>query len=167
MADILIDRQVLQDVWQRLPEGEERPSTPGSWLYTLPQWQALGGDEALHLGPVGLWLETGQDHEALLPYLAPLQLIAIHFPSFTDGRGHSLARWLRQHAGYRGELRAVGDVFRDTVHELSRCGFNAFSPRLGENADNLKKGLDLFSDAYQLSVDRPEPLFRRRLNGSL
>lgn len=159
MADILINRQVQADRWS-LDFDTPVPRSDGQWIYTLAQWQSWTEPPSV---AAGLWIETSQAHEALLPYLAQVPLIAVHFPSFTDGRGHSLGHWLRKRAHFNGELRAVGDVFRDSVNELERCGFNAFVPRNGETADNLRRGLGIFSEAYQTSVDRSEPLFRRRL----
>jgi len=55
-----------------------------------------------------------------------LPLIAIDFPQFTDGRGYSTARLLRERHRYAGELRAVGDVLRDQLYLLAECGFDAF-----------------------------------------
>ena len=54
-------------------------------------------------------LESGEDARELLPMLDRLTLVVVHFPAFTDGRGYSAARILRE-AGYAGELRAAGDV---------------------------------------------------------
>ena len=44
---------------------------------------------------------------------------------FRDGRGFSQARLLRR-AGFKGELRAVGEVARDRLAHLESCGFDAF-----------------------------------------
>src|SRR6266498_2660810 len=55
--------------------------------------------------------------------VAALPLIAIDFPEFTDGRGYSIGRLLRDRYGFKGELRAIGDVLRDQLFALSECGF--------------------------------------------
>jgi uncharacterized protein (DUF934 family) len=73
---------------------------------------------------------------------------------------------LRERYGWRGELRAIGDVLRDQIFYLSRCGFNSFQLRDGEDAQSAVSALDDFSDGYQTSVERPQPLFRRRVDGS-
>jgi uncharacterized protein (DUF934 family) len=52
-----------------------------------------------------------------------LSLIAIHFPSFADGRGFSLAKQLRN-AGYSGTLRAVGPLIADQFAYALACGFD-------------------------------------------
>ena len=76
-----------------------------------------------------MWPGPDDDVAPLLPWLATLPLIAIRFPVFTDGRGYSLARLLRGRHGYAGELRAVGDVLRDQLYFLQRCGFDSFALR--------------------------------------
>ena len=112
-------------------------------------------------GDVGVWLAPADDPEALEHDVAALTLVAIDFPSFTDGRGYSSARLLRERYGYRGELRAVGDVQRDQLYYLYQVGLNAFE--LPEAADILSalRGLADFSDGYQLTQART-PWFRRR-----
>ncbi len=113
-------------------------------------------------GRRGVEVEPGDDPDTFSCHLAQLDLIVVNFPVFTDGRGHSLARMLRDQYGYRGELRAVGDVFQDTVHYLSRCGFNAFVARPGVTPEQILQGFQTFSESYQAAVDCPAPLFRRR-----
>jgi uncharacterized protein (DUF934 family) len=86
----------------------------------------------------------------------------VKFPSFTDGRGYSVGRLLRERYGWTGELRAVGDIQRDQLFYLARCGFNAFALREGEDVDAALTAFADFSERYQASVDQPLPLFRRR-----
>ena len=86
----------------------------------------------------------------------------VNFPQFTDGRGYSIARLLRERYGWRGELRAIGDVLRDQLFYLSRCGFDAFALRDDQDPHAALTAFDDFSEAYQASVERPQPLFRRR-----
>ncbi len=118
-------------------------------------------------GKLGVWLETSDDPKVIAGDLAHLDLVAVHFPVFTDGRGHSLARILREQYLYQGEIRAMGDVFKETLLYLARCGFNAFALRPGESAKNALSGLNVFSEAYQTSVERRSPLFLRRLEGAV
>jgi uncharacterized protein (DUF934 family) len=109
-----------------------------------------------------LRLEPHQDPAAVADRLATAARVEVNFPKFTDGRGYSIARLLRERHGYRGELRAVGDVQRDQLSYLSRVGFDAFLLREGEEAAAALSALAGFSEAYQASADRPLPLFRRR-----
>jgi uncharacterized protein (DUF934 family) len=112
--------------------------------------------------PPALRLEPGDDPAAFAGRLAAAGRVEVNFPKFTDGRGYSIARLLRERHGYRGELRAVGDIRRDQVFYLSRVGFDAFLLRDGEDAVDALAALGEFSEAYQASVERPLPLFRRR-----
>lgn len=68
---------------------------------------------------------TEDDITPLLSWVNQLQMIAIEFPAFRDGRGFSLARLIRR-AGFQGELRARGHLLRDQLAFLESCGFNAF-----------------------------------------
>lgn len=86
-----------------------------------------------------------------------LELIVLQFPKFTDGRAYSQARLLRR-AGYEGELRASGAIFRDQLPFLLRCGFDSFEseqPGFGEALANAKT---LFSAAYQPAEDGSSPI---------
>lgn len=109
-----------------------------------------------------LRLEPADDPAAVAARLPGVACVEVNFPLFTDGRGYSIARLLRERYGYEGELRAVGDVQRDQLFYLSRCGFDAFLLRDGEDPEEAIAALQDFSDAYQASAAQPMPLFRRR-----
>ena len=77
-------------------------------LVPLAQWPARRGEPR-----VGVLLDPVDDPAALCGDLASIPVIAVNFPKFTDGRGYSIAFLLRKRLGYKGELRAVGDVLRE------------------------------------------------------
>jgi len=164
MAQIIRHRAVIQDNWQLL-EQDAIGALPfsGDVIVPLVLWTAERDALSFRLGRIGVWLDTDADPEALAPDLPRFDVIAIRYASFTDGRGHTLARLLRERHNYRGELRAVGDVLRDQIYYLSRCGFDAFALRPDQDSVQALSALDDFSEAYQVSVERPVPLFRRRL----
>jgi uncharacterized protein (DUF934 family) len=162
MAQIIKHRAVIQDNWQLLEQGTALPFS-GDVLVPLDLWMSERDALSFRLGRVGVWLEADADPAAIAPDLARFDVIAVRIASFTDGRGYSLARLLRERHGYRGELRAIGDVLRDQLYYLSRCGFDAFALRADQNPEQALSALDDFSEAYQASVERPAPLFRRRL----
>ncbi len=112
-------------------------------------------------GDAGAWLAPADDPAALAPDVARLPVIAVDFPSFTDGRGYSTARLLRERYRYRGELRAIGYVGRDQLAHLAQAGFDAFAVRDGQDAEAALAGLADFSDGYQSTAVRA-PWFRRR-----
>jgi len=109
-----------------------------------------------------LRLEPGDDPAKVAERLGAVARVEVNFPKFTDGRGYSIARLLRERHGYQGELRAVGDVLRDQIFYLARCGFDAFLLREDQDAGEALSAFNDFSEAYQASVERPEPLYRRR-----
>jgi uncharacterized protein (DUF934 family) len=162
MALLIRQRALSADNWQLLEPDAALPAG-GDLIVPLARWLRERAALASHPGQIGLQLETDADPAALAQDLPAFKLIAIRFASFTDGRGYTLARLLRERYGYRGELRASGDVLRDQLYYLSRCGFDAFALRADQDAGQALAAFNDFSEAYQVSVERPEPLFRRRL----
>ena len=112
---------------------------------------------------LGVWLDANEGPEAIADDLQRFAVIAVSFPKFGDGRGYSIARLLRERYGYKGELRAIGDVLHDHLHFMKQCGFDAFQLRADQDVPAALAALDTFSEGYQTSVLRPVPLFRRRL----
>ncbi len=161
MTLLIKDRKVAADSWLPLESAETLPPS-GDLLVRLGVW--LADRERLIARGVrlGVRLEPGDDPAALAADVHRLGLIAVNFPAFADGRGYSTARLLRERYGYRGELRAIGDVKRDQLFYLARVGFDAFLLAEGQDADDALSAFDDFSEAYQASVERPSPLFRRR-----
>jgi uncharacterized protein (DUF934 family) len=109
-----------------------------------------------------LRLEPHDDPAAVADRLAGAARVEVNFPKFGDGRGFSIARLLRERYGYKGELRAVGQVARDHLYYMEQCGFDAFLLRDGEDVEEALAGFADFSEAYQSTVAQPVPLFRRR-----
>jgi uncharacterized protein (DUF934 family) len=167
MADIIKDRQVVTDTWQLLKPAADKslPAVPsdGDVIVPLAQWLAQRAALSARGGRLGVWLGSQDDPAIIVADFAHFAVIAVNFPQFVDGQGYSIARLLRERYHWQGELRAVGDVFRETLFYQSRCGFNAFALRGGEDAHAALSALDDFSEAYQTSVERPQPMFRRRL----
>lgn len=110
-------------------------------------------------------IEPGDDARALAPHLARLRLVEINFPAFTDGRGYSSARILRE-AGYEGELRAVGDVLVDQIGFMRRCGFDAFEPDRPLDSDEARAAFARWPEVYQPAADARAPIWARRHGGS-
>lgn len=167
MPRIIKNRAVVEDAWTvlRLAEGQTPENTPlpqGPVLVPLSVWHARKSALLAASQPVGVWLAAGEGPESLADDLEKLALIAVDFPKFTDGRGYSAARLLRERYGYRGEIRAIGDVLPDQLFLMARCGIDAFALRADKNADQALALLDTFKEPYQAGVDKPEPLFRRR-----
>jgi uncharacterized protein (DUF934 family) len=156
---IIRNGAVVDDNWQLLREVADSALPPGQVIVPLDYWLA-NRDALLARGDVGVWLGSEQPPTPLAGDLDRIPVVAVDFPLFTDGRGFSYGRTLREHFGYKGEVRAIGQFIRDQLYYLSRCGFDAYAI---ETADPEKSVASLydFSDAYSAAVDQPLPWFRR------
>jgi len=164
MPDIIRRGAIEGDAWNVVrPEAGADPGAlalpPGDIVVPLALWQVRSAELAGR--GAGLWLAPDDDPEASRPWLDQVPLIAVDFPKFTDGRGYSIAYLLRTRLGYRGELRAIGDVLPDQVHYMSRVGFDAFAVRPDRSIQQALKGLGTFSTGYQGAWEQPLPAFRR------
>ena len=108
-------------------------------------------------------LANTDDVLALGPDINCFKLIVLHFPKFTDGRAYSQARLLRGRMGYRGELRATGNVLRDQLPFLLRCGFDSFESEQAGFGEALAKARSVFSVVYQPTEDGRVPAWQLRL----
>jgi uncharacterized protein (DUF934 family) len=171
MPNVIKNDRVIDDAWKVLTLAEnetpERVRLPaGPLLVPASVWQArrreLVTREYEHGWPLGVWLAANEAPETVADDLDDFTVVAVHIPKFNDGRGYSIARLLRERYGYRGELRAIGDVLRDQLFYLARCGFDAFALRADQDPAEALPSLHDFDDAYQAAADQPQPLFRRR-----
>ena len=145
---------IIDDAW--LPLNPDIAVPAPNQICNMQQWLRL-----LDKNGSAVQLESGQEPAPLFDYLEQIQLVVISFPVFTDGRGFSYARALREH-GYRGELRAGGHFIRDQLTYLRRCGFDAFQMADDSDLQDALASLEDFSEHYQAAIDQPLPLFRRR-----
>lgn len=166
---VIRHRRIEDDPWKYLglaaadELGDPLPEAPVA--VPLAYWNEHRLRLRGRIAPVGVWLKPDDEPAELATDLELLPLVAVHFPKFTDGRGFSTAALLRKRYGYRGELRAFGDIGRDQLFYLARVGFDSF--RLADHRDP-EKALASFNDfrlRYQGAVDDPVPLFRKRASG--
>lgn len=134
----------------------------GDILVSLACFNAHRAKVLAHSGRKGVILAPDEFAECLADCVSELDLIAIRFPSFADGRGYSTAYLLRTRYGFRGELRAIGDVFKDTLFYQQRVGFDAFVFASDAAAEAALPGLSTFAEVYHGSADNEKPLFLRR-----
>jgi uncharacterized protein (DUF934 family) len=169
MARIIRDRNVVEDDWIRLDDAAPLPAS-GKIIVSHARWLAEKPVLAAR-GNVGVAIAATLDVNELKDDLAALALIAVPFNFIQpkpeggrtfDGRGYSQARALRERLGFKGEVRAVGDVFRDAMFYMQRCGVNAFEVKAGQDLNDALKAFDDFSFGYQGAADDPTPIFRRR-----
>ena len=167
MTAILLRGEIVADDWTVVEDGRTEPgAVGGKIIVTLARWRAerqvlVSGHTA-----VGVLVPNTADIEAVYPEIADRALIALQFPTFSDGRALSQAVVLRKRLGFRGELRAVGDIIRDLVFWLGRCGFESIVPRQDQNLESCRAALDEINVAYQAAADQHTPVWVRRRRAS-
>lgn len=163
MQKLIKDGVVVEDDYVTVTaEAGELTLPAGAVIVDLPTWQAHKAALLAHAGRRGVSLKPDEDALQLADDVGHVDLVVVNFPAFADGRGYSQAYLLRKRLGFRGELRAVGDVFKDTLYYQQRCGFNSFVIRADKDIQAALPGLHDFSTSYQASIDQERPLYLRR-----
>jgi uncharacterized protein (DUF934 family) len=151
---------LVEDPFTAVADDLEIP--PGDVIISLTRFQAEG-DRLLSEGrAVGVRLESDEGAEALAYDLPRLAVVALAFPKYRDGRAYTSARLLRERYGFKGEVRAVGDVLREQAGFMVRCGFDAFEPADGSTPEDWERATHRFRHVYQRSADRRTPAFAER-----
>ncbi|NIR32178.1 MAG: DUF934 domain-containing protein [Gammaproteobacteria bacterium] len=157
---IIRNRRIVNDDWRHAPEAGPLPA--GDVIVPLARWHAERRDLLAHAGGLGVRLRGDDDPYALAQDLRHFRVVALELGRFNDGRAFSQARILRETLGYEGELRAVGDVLRDHLSALERCGVDAYELPPHRDLDDALRGFDEISVAYQPPGAGTELIFRRR-----
>jgi uncharacterized protein (DUF934 family) len=166
---IIRGRAIVEDDVLRVDDAAPLPAS-GKVVVSHARW--LAERDALKArGGVGVAIPPALDVNELAADLPALALVALHFGfiqprpeggrSF-DGRAYSQARLLRERLGFGGEVRATGEVFRDAMFYMHRCGVDAFELGPGQDLDDALRAFGDFSFGYQGAADDPTPIFRRR-----
>jgi len=134
----------------------------------VPAQRFLANTDALirRDGSLGVLWPNDRRIAELAPWLGHLALVALQFPKFRDGRAYSQARLLRETYGFRGTLRATGDVLRDQFHFLIRAGFDSFEVKKPADAAAFAQAASRYSVVYQPSADGQVPALRRRVQAN-
>ncbi len=160
MSKYIKQHRLADDSWAHFDaSASEVPS--GRWIVPLAFWRRSKDQLLGRIHEIGVMLEPADDPKELAEVVGQIPLVALRFPSFTDGRGYSSARLLRERYQFKGELRAVGDVWRDQIFLMARCGFDAFELREDQDVEAVLACFEEFSEVYQAANDRG-PLFARR-----
>lgn len=150
---IIVGQAIVVDPWIHLADGDPLPEA-GDVSVSRGRWRADAAALAAHPGQVGVRFGADEDPTLDLPDLLALPLVALDFPKFTDGRAYSYAQRLRKRFGYAGQLRATGDVLRDQLLYMWRCGFDAFEVRADKPLEDALAAFAEFSVDYQASPPR-------------
>ncbi len=160
---VIKDNAVIEDDWQLIKEIEDNAPLPeGLVILPFDYWKAHA-DELRDKNPKqGIWIDGDTETEVIVEDLPRLDLIALDFPAFKDGRSYSHARLLKQRYNFEGELRAVGDVLRDQLFYMLRCGFDSFQVREDKDAKAALAGFRDFTIRYQAAADDAVPIYKLR-----
>lgn len=159
MPSVIKNRQIVEDHWQTVADDAELPAGPV--IVSLARWQQERATLRERGEPIGVQLPNTADVADVADDLPALALVALEFPKFADGRAYSQARLLRERYGYRGEIRATGDVLRDQLFFMTRSGFDVFALRTDRSLTDALEAFNDFSESYQPAADQPLPLYRR------
>ncbi len=99
-----------------------------------------------------LRIENDSDVAAHNDALGSAEIVELHFPAFTDGRAFSQAVQLRKRLGFKGDIRATGDVLIDQLLQMQRSGFSSAVLRGDQSAEHAAKLLSHCKDFYQGDV---------------
>ncbi len=145
------------DAWTPVESHDENESLKtdlqAHHLLNIDQFQSLSLEEKTRAP--GVMLNPEDDVQVLKEHLPTLQLIAINFPKYTDGRGYSQARILRTQLNFPGEIRALGDVRPDQILFMMRAGITSFQFETQPNEQVVQQILTRFKANYQPSYSLP------------
>ncbi len=123
-------------------------------IVSLERWRREGAELEGRNAPLGVRLSSDDSLDEIGAALEGIDLIALEFPAFTDGRPYSTARLLRERYGFAGELRAVGQILRDQAQFMARCGFDAFELSDDAGAGNWTESSTEIDVFYQPAADQ-------------
>lgn len=159
-------RPVVADRWQEVADEAPLPAA-GPVIVSLARWRAERAALIAGNRPLGVRLASHELAGEIADDLAHLQLIALEFPSFRDGRAYSTARLLRERYRFSGEIRAVGNVLRDQFLFMHRCGIDAFAVEKEADAEAWQAAMEEISVLYQSAADaRPAASRLRHLRSA-
>ena len=149
---LLKDGKIADDQWTAVADDAPLPADRPV-IVSLERWQKEKDVLAGRNAPLGVRLKSDQSPELIREDLGRFGLVALDFPHFKDGRAYSYARLLRERFGYKGELRAVGNVLRDQYMFMQRCGFDAFEVKDARAVEAWQQAMTEMSVWYQPTAD--------------
>jgi uncharacterized protein (DUF934 family) len=156
---IIKNRALVLDRWTHLaPQDDDQPNEAviidvERYLQSADYWLCRSI-------PWGIRIPNNIDLASIEPCLNQAEVICIDFPKYTDGRGYTLALLIRR-MGYGHELRAIGDVLRDQLSFMERCGFDAYALKDGKDIVEALTAFDELGAPYQVSSDNQPAAWQR------
>jgi uncharacterized protein (DUF934 family) len=154
------DNAIVEDGWQLVADDADLPA--GDIIVSIERWRSESDALKGRDGKLGVLLTGDTPLSDVAGDLDCFAMIALAFPKFSDGRCFSHARLLRERHDYQGELRAVGDVLRDQLFHMRRCGIDSFAVREDREMEDALNAFQEFTVRYQSAADGAEPIYRYR-----
>jgi uncharacterized protein (DUF934 family) len=154
--------KIAGDAFVRVTDDDPLPDG-GAILISAARFLADPETLSRRVGGTGVIWPNNRDVDDLVPYLDRLAVVALVFPTFRDGRAYSQARLLRERRGFRGELRATGQVLRDQFVFMLRAGFDAFEVKKESDAEAFTNTVRRYSVFYQPTGDGRLTALHRRM----
>lgn len=164
MPNLIRDNAFVDDSFTHIEDGEPLPT--GDAIISITRLLAEAESLRARNHPIGVVVRAGskegEDIRALAPYLDMISLISIEFPVYRNGRGFSNARILREEFGFKGEIRATGEVLFDQIQFMLRCGIDAFEVADDFTLEDFRAAVGSLTDAYQPAADDEAGVIWRR-----
>ncbi len=160
MGKIIRKRQIVEDDWTLFADDAEIPADSQP-IVTLARYKKEGGQLIERFAKLGVRVPSDKLPQDI-PNIDKLALIAIEFPKFSDGRGYTVGRMLRDRHNSTGELRAVGWVIREWMSYMERCGFDAWELKPGKPLESALQAFGEITHSYQSTPVQKLPIYRRR-----
>ncbi len=153
---LIRDGRLVEDHWTTV--GDEGEVPPGPAIVPYRRWAAERVTLLCRNEPLGVRLAPDEPPGLLGEDLTRLSLVALEFPTFTDGRAFTQARLLRERYRFRGEIRAVGRPIADQYPFLLRCGFDTVEVPPGASPLPWLAAAGSISVVFQPAADRRKPV---------
>ena len=155
------DKAIVEDSWIHIADGEDAP-LDDAIIVSADRWLADRASLVHRNAPIGVRLRNDQSPENLGEDLHRFGVVVLEFPAFKDGRAYTQARLLRERYRFTGEVRASGDVLRDQLLFMQRCGIDAFEIRKQADAEAFQEAISEISVFYQPAADDRHPVTVQR-----
>jgi uncharacterized protein (DUF934 family) len=144
---LLKDGELIEDLWVAV---DDEPLPQGSdVIVPFARLETAFEELKTHNGKLGVAFPNNRPVEELAPYLEALDVVALTFPAFADGRAYSQCRALRSRFGFDRELRATGNILPDQLAFMRNCGFDAFEVSDRHGRDIWQRAAQAMTVAYQ------------------
>jgi uncharacterized protein (DUF934 family) len=149
---LLKNNSFINDTWASVAD-DDVIADGARVIISLERLQKDWDSLAKHTGLLGVVVPNTADEKALHPYFSQLALVVVNFPAFTDGRSYSQVRQLRLD-GYRGEIRATGNILPDQLQFMLQVGVDSFEVSERFTLEDWQKAAQQMQLTYQLGYNR-------------